>query len=249
MKVLTHGLAVCVLASISITAGAQKTVAGWYQEELEVVATAGRPVAVRAVVRTFRAGYYTRVERVDEQLPQMAALEYLLTNASTHERYTVNVPNTYIRRQMLTSAESAAMDRDTSQSPTRLERTLEDLGSGGRLLGYDTRRVRERIASRNLTGPDSQLRAVVDTMVRVMWIATFAANPALAVIVPKPTRAFKAGDTPRGVVMRSEETHSKPRRRVTHLEVRKLERREIDLQLFELPAGYRRIEPTFPGKP
>lgn len=129
---MRYGFVVCVLASISITAGAQKTVPGWYQEELEVVATAGRPAALRAVIRTWRVGYQSRVERVDEQLPQMAALEYVLANASTHERYTVNVANRYIRRNTLTNAEFETEFPDTAQRPRTLAGTVESMGDGGR---------------------------------------------------------------------------------------------------------------------
>lgn len=228
---------------------AQGAVPGWYLEALEVVATAGRPAAVRAILRSFRAGVDTRVERVDEQLPQMAALEYVLTNDSTHERYTVNVPNRFIRRQMMTSAEMAATVRDTSQLPRRLERKVEDMGSGGRLLGYETRRVRERIVSRNRVGAEGAVRVVIDTVVRVMWIATFAANPALAVGVRNPSTVSAPGQLPRGVVMRSEVTRVVPRRTVTHLEVRLLERRDIDPRLFVLPASFRRVNPQPAAKP
>lgn len=227
---------------------AQGTVPGWYQEELEVVGTAGRPAAVRAIVRTYRAGDYMRVERVDEQLPHMAALEYELTNASTHERYRVNVAQKFVMQSM-SFAELVATVPDTSQLPKMLERTVEDLGSGGRLLGYQTRRVRERRVSRTRYGPVGQGRVGIDTVVRVMWIATFAANPALAVGVRNPAAVSAAGQPPRGVVMRCEETRVVPRRKVTHLEVRLLERRDLDPRLFVLPASFRRVKTPSAGNP
>ena len=246
---MKHGLAMCVFTTMSVAAGAQKTVPGWYQEELEVVATVGSPRAARAIVRTYRAGDYTRVERVDEQLPQMAALEFLLTNASTHERYTVNVVKSEITRNTLTNAEFTAAIPGTAQQPRRLARTVESMGDGGRILGYQTRKVRERQVNRTRHNRGGQVHVVIDTMVRVMWIATFTANPALAVNVTSPTGASRPGEVPRGVVMRSEETHVTPRRRVTHLEVRLLERRDVDPALFVLPPGYRRVDPPLMGKP
>jgi len=246
---MMHASAVCMTATMAVALGAQKTVPGWYQEELEVVATAGNRSASRAIVRTFRAGDYTRVERVDEQLPQMAALEYLLTNASTHDRYTVNVANHFIMQHKMTSAEFAAAFPDTSQQPRTLQRTVESIGDGGRILGYQTRKVRERRVNRTRHNMGGQVHVAIDTMVRVMWIATFTANPALAVNVPNPARASRPGEIPRGVVMRSEETHVIPKRRVTHLEVRLLERRDLDPALFVLPPDYRRVDPPLMGKP
>lgn len=246
---MRHGLAVCILATMSVGLGAQKTVPGWYQEELEVVATVGSPRASRAIVRTFRAGDYTRVERVDEQLPHMAALEYVLANGAAHDRYTVNLAKHVITRNNMTPAEFAAAAPDTSQLPKLLDRRVEELGKGERILGYDTRRVRVRMMARTRYGVKGQVHVVIDTVVRVMWIATFTANPALAVDVLNPTLASRPGEIPRGVVMRSEETHVIPRRRVTHVEVRLLERRRLDPALFVLPADYRRVDPPWLEKP
>ena len=243
------GCAVCVLATIPLAVRAQSTVPGWYQEELEVVATAGNPRAARAIVRTLRAGDYMRVERVDEQLPHMAAFEYVLTNWSAHDRYTVNLVRQVITRNIMTPAEFSAAFPDTSQQPRTFEHKVEAIGDGGRILGYRTTKVRERRVARTRYGPAGQVHVAIDTVVRVMWIATFTANPALAVDVLIPTRAPRPGELPRGVVMRSEETRVIPRRRVTHLEVRLLERRRLDPALFVLPADYRRVDPPRLEKP
>ncbi len=224
--------------TLALQLAAQGTVPGWYTEELEVVATAGHPTASRFLVRTWRTADATRSERVDERLPMMKALEYSIIHTASRTQFRVNTAQRTILE--FTSGDSATPYPAPALPRRVLSQSVEAMGSGDSIVGYRTRRVRERIVARVPYGVNGKFSNAVDTSVSVRWIATYADNPKLAVGVKHADKPAIAGAPPRGFVLRSETTRTVPRRMVTHLEVQRLEHRPINTVLFVLPDDYRR---------